>query len=382
MYDHLTDRARKVLKLANEEAKRFHHEYIGTEHLLLGLVEEGAGIAAQVLMSFDLDLRKIRLEVEKIIQSGPGPVQLDALPQTPRTRKAIEYALAEARELRHTYVGTEHLLLGLLREEEGVAAQILMNLGVFLKSVRSKVLQLLGHDIKLPETDEVEALDIQIEELERDKEEYIAEQRFDMADQLRDQIDALNNKRQELIEARNRKRAIARKQETDLSSLPLETQQEIREIDAQIERLNKEKEDAIAVQDFEKAAYNRDAANKLHKTKKRLIRRAKRGSPGDTREYELLVPTRYPDGTFVDESKLLVIKHRLQCRFEFCHFMRQQVLGSFEVGSAVFREELASFRIVAEDIEQPRDFFQQLKAELKRDMQLEIAVIVRKVEII
>ena len=148
MFERFTDRARKVMQLANQEAQRFNHEYIGTEHILLGLVKEGSGVAANVLKNLDVDLRKIRLEVEKIVQSGPDMVTMGKLPQTPRAKKVIEYAMEEARNLNHNYVGTEHLLLGLLREQEGVAAQVLMNLGLKLEDVREEVLNLLGHGLE------------------------------------------------------------------------------------------------------------------------------------------------------------------------------------------------------------------------------------------
>src|SRR6266545_1188446 len=136
------------MQLANQEAQRFNHEYIGTEHILLGLVKEGSGVAANVLKNLDIDLRKIRLEVEKIVQHGPGGEQvvMGRLPHTPRAKKVIEYSIEEARNLNHNYVGTEHLLLGLLREQEGVAAQVLMNLGLKLEDVREEVLNLLGHN--------------------------------------------------------------------------------------------------------------------------------------------------------------------------------------------------------------------------------------------
>src|SRR2546429_3310206 len=149
MYERFTDRARKVMQLANQEAQRFNHEYIGTEHILLGLVKDGSGVAANVLKNLDIDLRKIRLEVEKIVQTGPGSemVTMGKLPQTPRAKKVIEYSIEEARNLNHNYVGTEHLLLGLLREQEGVAAQVLMNLGLKLEDVREEVLNLLGHNM-------------------------------------------------------------------------------------------------------------------------------------------------------------------------------------------------------------------------------------------
>ena len=141
MFERFTDRARKVMALANQEAQRFNHEYIGTEHILLGLVKEGSGVGANVLKNLDVDLRKVRLEVEKLVKSGPDMVTMGKLPQTPRAKKVIEYAIEEARNLNHNYVGTEHLLLGLLREHDGVAAQVLMNLGLKLEEVREEVLR-------------------------------------------------------------------------------------------------------------------------------------------------------------------------------------------------------------------------------------------------
>jgi ATP-dependent Clp protease ATP-binding subunit ClpC len=154
MYERFTDRARKVMQLANQEAQRFNHEYIGTEHVLLGLIKEGSGVAANVLKNLDVDLRKIRLEVEKLVQSGPDMVTMGKLPQTPRAKKVIEYSMEEARNLNHNYVGTEHILLGLLREQEGVAAQVLMNLGLKLEEVREEVLNLLGHGLEGAESTE------------------------------------------------------------------------------------------------------------------------------------------------------------------------------------------------------------------------------------
>jgi len=148
MFERFTDRARKVMALANQEAQRFNHEYIGTEHILLGLVKEGSGVGANVLKNLDVDLRKVRLEVEKLVKSGPDMVTMGKLPQTPRAKKVIEYAIEEARNLNHNYVGTEHLLLGLLREQEGVAAQVLMNLGLKLEEVREEVLNLLGAGVE------------------------------------------------------------------------------------------------------------------------------------------------------------------------------------------------------------------------------------------
>ena len=156
MFERLTDRARKVMALANQEAQRFNHEYIGTEHILLGLVKEGSGVGANVLKNLDIDLRKVRLEVEKLVKSGPEMVTMGKLPQTPRAKKVLEYAIEEARNLNHNYVGTEHLLLGLLREQDGVAAQVLMNLGVKLEEVREEVLNLLGAGVEGEEIEEID----------------------------------------------------------------------------------------------------------------------------------------------------------------------------------------------------------------------------------
>jgi ATP-dependent Clp protease ATP-binding subunit ClpC len=156
MFERLTDRARKVMALANQEAQRFNHEYIGTEHILLGLVKEGSGVGPNVLKNLDIDLRKVRLEVEKLVKSGPEMVTMGKLPQTPRAKKVLEYAIEEARNLNHNYVGTEHLLLGLLREQDGVAAQVLMNLGVKLEEVREEVLNLLGAGVEAEESEETD----------------------------------------------------------------------------------------------------------------------------------------------------------------------------------------------------------------------------------
>ena len=153
MFERFTDRARKVMALANQEAQRFNHEYIGTEHILLGLVKEGSGVGANVLKNLEVDLRKVRLEVEKLVKSGPNMVTMGKLPQTPRAKKVIEYAIEEARNLNHNYVGTEHLLLGLLREKDGVAAQVLMNLNLKLAEVREEVLNLLGASMDTEETE-------------------------------------------------------------------------------------------------------------------------------------------------------------------------------------------------------------------------------------
>jgi ATP-dependent Clp protease ATP-binding subunit ClpA len=144
MYERFTDKARKVMKLANREAIRLNHKYIGTEHILLGLVEDGSGVAANALKNLDIDLRKIRREIEKTVQSGSYKDTMGTLPQTPRAKKVLEYSIEEARNFNHNYVGTEHLLLGLFREEDGVASQVLKNFGLKLEDLREEILNLLG----------------------------------------------------------------------------------------------------------------------------------------------------------------------------------------------------------------------------------------------
>src|SRR5438132_5789058 len=142
-FDKFTERARKVLQLAQEEAQRFNHNYIGTEHLLLGLVREGEGVAAKVLGNLGVELNKVRSAVEFIICRGDRTVTGD-IGLTPRAKKVIELSVDEARRLNHHYIGTEHLLLGLVREGEGIAAGVLESLGVSLDKVRSQVIYVLN----------------------------------------------------------------------------------------------------------------------------------------------------------------------------------------------------------------------------------------------
>jgi len=143
-----TDRVRKVLQMAREEAARLHHEYVGTEHILLGLIREGEGVAAAVLTNLNVDLEDVQQKIEETVKKGKaGAVTGPDLPYTSRAKKVLELAMAEARELNHSYVGTEHLLLGLLREEKGIAAQVLNDAGVTLEQSRAETLRLLGSDL-------------------------------------------------------------------------------------------------------------------------------------------------------------------------------------------------------------------------------------------
>lgn len=146
MFQKFTDRARKVMAFANQEAQRFFHDYVSSEHILLGLVKEGSGVGANVLKNFNVDLRKVRLEVEKLVKSGPEMVALGKLPQTPRAKRVIEYAIEEARNLNHNYVGTEHLLLGLLRCPEDIAISVLKNLEVNIEQLETNLRNTIGNN--------------------------------------------------------------------------------------------------------------------------------------------------------------------------------------------------------------------------------------------
>ena len=143
MFERFTDRARRVVVLAQEEARLLNHNYIGTEHILLGLIHEGEGVAAKALESLGISLEAVREQVEEIIGQG-GSSPSGHIPFTPRAKKVLELSLREALQLGHNYIGTEHILLGLIREGEGVAAQVLTKLGADLSRVRQQVIQLLS----------------------------------------------------------------------------------------------------------------------------------------------------------------------------------------------------------------------------------------------
>jgi Clp amino terminal domain, pathogenicity island component/UvrB/uvrC motif len=209
MFQRFTDRARRVVVLAQEEASRLEHNYIGTEHILLGLIREGEGVAAEALKSLGISLDPVRQQVEEIIGRGQEPLQ-GHIPFTPRAKKVLELSLREALQLSHNYIGTEHILLGLIREGDGVAAQVLVRLGADLNRVRQQVIQLLnehpaeepgpGGRVRLemveqrltaieqrvgigPDTSD---LDEQIEAVRTQKEAAVDAQDFDQAASLRD----------------------------------------------------------------------------------------------------------------------------------------------------------------------------------------------------
>ena len=170
MFERFTDRARRVVVLAQEEARMLNHNYIGTEHLLLGLIHEGEGVAAKALESMGISLEAVRSQVEEIIGQGQA-APTGHIPFTPRAKKVLELSLREALQLGHNYIGTEHILLGLIREGEGVAAQVLQKLGADLNRVRQQVIQLLSGSgaLRTPEGHEVVSADpARIREIRRE----------------------------------------------------------------------------------------------------------------------------------------------------------------------------------------------------------------------
>ena len=144
MFERFTDRARRAVVQAQEEARTLNHDFIGTEHILLGLVGEGQGVAAKALESLGISMEAVRQRVEDIVPPGQVEVRTGHIPFTPRAKKVLELSLSESKLLGHRYIGTEHILLGLLREGEGVAAQVLAALGADLDGVRERVIQLLA----------------------------------------------------------------------------------------------------------------------------------------------------------------------------------------------------------------------------------------------
>src|ERR1700759_1006688 len=151
MMNNFTPRAQQVLALARKEADRFNHNYVGTEHLLLGLIKLGQGVAVNVLQKMGLDLETVRMEVEKQGGSGPETKMVGNIPYTPRVKKVLALAGKEAKSLNHSYVGTEHILLGLLREGEGVAARVLKNLDIDIEQTRQEILKELDPNFSASE---------------------------------------------------------------------------------------------------------------------------------------------------------------------------------------------------------------------------------------
>jgi ATP-dependent Clp protease ATP-binding subunit ClpA len=236
MFERFSDRARRVVVLAQEEARMLEHNYIGTEHLLLGLIREGEGTAAKTLHALDVDLAAVRQDVETIVGRGQQPAP-GHIPFTPRAKRSLELALREMVQLGHTYIGTEHLLLGLIREGSGVAAQVLRQRGVELNTVRQEVIRQLhgyqgggGRGRRRAPWARSAGEGATLEEISR---------------QLR---------------------ALGARLSTIEEKLGIEgspAQQRLRQVDAEIAKVRRQKESAIDEQDFERAARLRDAETKL-----------------------------------------------------------------------------------------------------------------------
>jgi ATP-dependent Clp protease ATP-binding subunit ClpA len=240
MFEQFTDRARRVVVLGQEEARLLNHNYIGSEHLLLGLIHEGEGIAALALESLGISLEAVRAQVEEIIGQGQS-APVGHIPFTPRAKKVLELSLREALQLGHNYIGTEHILLGLIREGQGVAAKVLVKLGADLPRVRQQVIQLLSGYVGGRETaeqvgartrlvrmtvpDDLREAEQQLAQVRRQKEAAIAAEDFEQAAGLRDQ------------ERQLRGRVVEREREwmagVDLAAV----MQEIQQLHREVERL-------------------------------------------------------------------------------------------------------------------------------------------------
>ena len=226
MFERFTDRARRVVVLAQEEARMLNHNYIGTEHILLGLLHEGEGVAAKALESLEISLDAVRQQVEEIIGQGQHAPS-GHIPFTPRAKKVLELTRREAERLGHNYIGTEHILLGLIREGDGVAAQVLVTLGADLKRVRQQVIQVMhGHPAKEPVSTRSAA------------------QEFRLPPGLQARLD----------EVEQRLAAIEQR---------LGTGPDTSDLDEQIAQVCREKESAIDARDYEQAASLRDREKEL-----------------------------------------------------------------------------------------------------------------------
>ena len=232
MFERFTDRARRVVVLAQEEARPLNHGYVGTEHILLGLIREGEGVAAKALESLGISLAAVRQQVEEIIGQGQQ-APTGEIPFTPRAKKVLELALREARQLGHNYIGTEHILLGLIREGEGVAAQVLVRLGADLNRVRQQVIQLLhGYQGK-----EAEAAGV-------GPPGRAGPQDRRLLSQLLDRVAAMES-RLSAIEQR------------------VGTGPDTRELEQQIDQARRDRDAAVSAQDYENAAVLRDGEKQL-----------------------------------------------------------------------------------------------------------------------
>jgi ATP-dependent Clp protease ATP-binding subunit ClpC len=237
MFERFTDRARRVVVLAQEEARMLEHNYIGTEHVLLGLIHEGEGVAAKALRALDVDLDTLRREVEALVGRGQQPMPGQHIPFTPQAKKVLELALRESVQLGHDYIGTEHLLLGLVREGEGPAAQVLQQRGIELNMVRQEVIRLLhGHQAG-----------------EGRRRRRVAWARPGVEGTTLEEI----SHQLRVLGAR----LAAIEEKLGIEESP--ERQRLHRIDAEVARVRRQKESAIDEQDFEQAARLRDEEKRL-----------------------------------------------------------------------------------------------------------------------
>jgi ATP-dependent Clp protease ATP-binding subunit ClpA len=235
MFERFTDRARHVVVLAQEEARMLSHNYIGTEHLLLGLIQEGEGVAAKALESLGISLEAVRQQVEEIIGRGQQAPS-GHVPFTPRAKKVLKLALREALQLGHNYIGTEHILLGLIREGEGVAAQVLVRLGADRNRVRHQVIQVL-HGYQGKEQTASGTLAAARAVLAGGGKRRLLSQILDRFESMESRLSALEHR--------------------------VGTGPDMREVDREIALVSRDKESAIDAQDFETAAVLRDREKQL-----------------------------------------------------------------------------------------------------------------------
>ncbi len=281
MFERFTSRARRVMQFANQAAQVLNHEYIGTEHILLGLLQADPSVAAMVLEYCGLELQRVQEEVVQVVPVGPDMVIMGGrLPNTPQTRRVLESSVEEASNLGHDYVGTEHVLLGLLREQEGVAAQVLTNLRLKLEDIREKCLSLLpglslsarlglgsatlsdsptataiSQQFPPKLTEAIDALDIHIHRFEEALLGIQAEQESEEATRLHEESDKLKDKRTELLQ-----------------ELPSAILQAREDFEGRIIELTREKENAVAQQDWKVAAQHRDEETKVKFQRRKLLR--------------------------------------------------------------------------------------------------------------
>ncbi len=302
MFERFTDRARRVVVLAQEEARMLNHNYIGTEHILLGLIHEGEGVAAKALESLGISLEAVRSQVEEIIGQGQA-APTGHIPFTPRAKKVLELSLREALQLGHTYIGTEHILLGLIREGEGVAAQVLQKLGADLNRVRQTVIQLLsGYTGTLPsetiERPEGEAL-LQLVERGR-RVEFLARLLAEALDDPTVTPEVILHglvvrpDRLGILEAWAADQAVLREQIEQARLHPSEpsaagevgaVDQRLADLRVRVADVRAKKEEAIDAQDFRRAAELRDEERRLVRELAELERKSgNKGSPGTPAE--------------------------------------------------------------------------------------------------